>query len=102
MRIAESFWMVKHIDIQNIGLVRRQKLLRKQTTEVQENQTVVQQGGALLVEESMPDIRGVLVVASGADSAVIQERLLQAAATVLQLSREKIIVLPGEGGMDHA
>ena len=74
----------------------------QQTTEVQENQTVVQQGGALLVEESMPDIRGVLVVASGADSAVIQERLLQAAATVLQLSREKIIVLPGEGGMDHA
>ena len=60
----------------------------------------MQQGGALLVEESMPDIRGVLVVASGADSAVIQERLLQAA--VLQLSREKIIVLPGEGGMDHA
>lgn len=73
---------------------------QKQTTEVQENQTVVQQAGqngALLHTETMPDIRGVLIVATGAEEASVQEQLLKAASTVLQLSTEHIIVLPGEG-----
>lgn len=80
---------------------------KQQTTEVQESQTVVQQSGgqsgngALLLEETMPEIRGVLIVASGAEEATVQEQLLRAAATVLQVSTEKIIVLPGEGGISH-
>ena len=77
---------------------------RQQTTELQEHQTVVQQagqGGALLIEETMPEIRGVLIVAAGACQASVQEQLLQAAATVLQLSTEQIMVLPGEGGAVH-
>lgn len=79
----------------------------QQTTEVQESQTVVQQSGgqtgigALLLEETMPEIRGVLIVASGANKATVQEQLLRAASTVLQLSTEKIIVLPGEGGTSY-
>lgn len=75
---------------------------QQQTAEVQETQTVVQQagnqgGGALLVEETMPELRGVLIVAEGAGQAKVQEQLLQAAATLLQLSTEQIIVVPGEG-----
>lgn len=79
---------------------------KQRTTEVQETQTVVQQqgsqsGGALLVEETMPEICGVLIVAPGATQAIVQEQLLQAATTVLQLSADKIMVLPGEGGASH-
>lgn len=75
---------------------------QQQTTEVQETQTIVQQsgnqaGGALLVEETAPEICGVLIVAEGAEQARVQEQLLQAAATLLQISTEQIIVLPGEG-----
>ena len=77
---------------------------QQQTTEVQENRTVVQQSGtgALLLAETMPEISGVLIVASGAGQASVQEQLLLAASTVLQLSCEKIAVLPGKGGADGA
>lgn len=74
------------------------------TTELQETQTVVQQNGqngALLITETMPEVRGVLIVATGAKEARVQEQLLQGAATVLQLSTEQIIVLPGEGGTEY-
>ncbi len=74
---------------------------RQQTVERQEQQTVVQktgQNGALLVTEHMPEICGVLIVADGAGKAAVQEQLLQAAATLLQISTEQILVLPGKGG----
>ena len=74
---------------------------RKQTAERQEQQTVVQragQDGALLEIEYAPEICGVLIVADGAVHAAVQEQLLQAAATLLQISTEQIIVLPGKGG----
>ena len=71
------------------------------TTELQEQQTVVQQNrsgtqDALLVEETAPEITGVLIVASGADNALVQERLLHAAETLLQISLHQIVVMPGE------
>ena len=71
------------------------------TTELQEQQTVVQQNRsgtqeALLVQETAPEIAGVLIVASGADNALVQERLLHAAAALLQLSLHQIVVMPGE------
>lgn len=74
---------------------------RKQTIERQEQQTVVQMDGqadALLVTEYMPEICGVLIVADGAGQAAVQEQLLQAAATLLQISAGQILVLPGNGG----
>jgi stage III sporulation protein AG len=46
----------------------------------------------------MPEICGVLIVADGAGQAVVQEQMLQAAATLLQISTEQIIVLQGKGG----
>lgn len=71
------------------------------TIELQEQQTVVQQNRsgtqeALLVQETAPEITGVLIVASGADNALVQERLLHAAETLLQLSLHQIVVMPGE------
>ena len=74
----------------------------QQTTEVQEQESVVQQNQngaqhALLVEETSPEIIGVLIVASGAVNAVVQERLLHAAATMLQLPLHQVMVVPGEG-----
>jgi stage III sporulation protein AG len=71
------------------------------TTELQEQQTVVQQNrsgtqDALLVEETAPEITGVLIVASGAGNALVQERLLHAAETLLQISLHQIVVMPGE------
>ena len=76
----------------------------QRTTELQEQQTIVQQNRngtqeALLVAETAPEILGVLVVASGADNAVVQERLLHAVAALLQLSLHQIVVLPGEGAV---
>jgi stage III sporulation protein AG len=71
------------------------------TTELQEQQTVVQQNrsgtqDALLVEETAPEITGVLIVASGAGNALVQARLLHAAETLLQISLHQIVVMPGE------
>ena len=76
----------------------------QETKENQEQRSVVQQAGqqgALLIEEIMPEISGVLIVASGAEQAVVQEQLLQAASTVLQVSADRIAVLPGSGGDLH-
>lgn len=75
---------------------------RQQTTERQEQQTVVQragQEGALLETEYAPEICGVLIIADGAGEAFVQEQLLQAAITLLQISAEQILVLPGKGGV---
>ena len=76
----------------------------QETRETQEQRSVVQQAGqqgALLIEEIMPEISGVLIVASGAEQAVVQEQLLQATSTVLQVSADRIAVLPGSGGDLH-
>lgn len=73
----------------------------KHTTELQEQYTVVQQNrsgtqDALLIEETAPEITGVLVVASGANDALVQERLLHAVKALLQLPLHQIVVMPGE------
>ena len=76
----------------------------QETRETQEQRSVVQQAGqqgALLIEETMPEISGVLIVASGAEQAVVKEQILQAASTVLQVSVDRIAVLPGSGGDLH-
>lgn len=81
--------------------VQRTERTAGETTELQEQQTTVQQAGkegALLITERMPEICGVLIVADGAGQAVVQEQMLQAAATLLQISTEQIIVLQGKGG----
>lgn len=71
----------------------------KKTT-VEQNITrdlAVSSGTPLLVEEKMPEILGVLVVADGASNPKIMERLINATATLLDISPHKVTVMPRKG-----
>lgn len=71
----------------------------KKTTE--ENQVLdlaVAAGNPLLVEEKIPDILGVLVVADGARNPEVKENLTEATATLLNISAHKVRVLPRKEG----
>lgn len=62
-------------------------------------QNVVQElavsgGQALLVEQKYPEVVGVLVVADGANDPVIREKLINATATLLNISSYKVEVMP--------
>lgn len=57
----------------------------------------VSSGAPLLVEEKMPEILGVLVVADGASNPKIMERLVTATATLLDISPHKVTVMPRKG-----
>lgn len=66
----------------------------QQITIVQQNQNGIQ--NPLLIDELEPEILGVLVVASGAKQAVVQEQLLHAVSALLQISVHQVVVVPGE------
>jgi len=73
----------------------------RQTTEEQEQTSIVQQNRngtqqALLVEETAPELTGVLVVAEGANNAAIQEQLMRAVSALLQIPLHRVMVVPGE------
>ncbi|NLB88965.1 MAG: hypothetical protein GX790_07045 [Syntrophomonadaceae bacterium] len=71
----------------------------KKTT-VEQNVTrdlAVSSGTPLLVEEKMPEILGVLVVADGASNPKVMERLVNATATLLDISPHKVTVMPRKG-----
>ncbi|HZK44507.1 MAG TPA: hypothetical protein VFC73_09540 [Syntrophomonadaceae bacterium] len=59
----------------------------------------VSSGNPLLVEEKKPEILGVLVVADGAKSPVIRERLTNATSTLLNIAPHKINVMPRKGDL---
>ena len=46
----------------------------------------------VLRRQKMPEIRGVLVVCSGADSAVVREKITRAAAGALGIAQSKVVV----------
>lgn len=82
---------------------------RRETSENGRSQTVeesstrdlaVSSGNPLLVEEKMPEIMGVLVVADGAGDPQVQESLTNATSTLLNIPAHKVRVLPREGGND--
>jgi len=56
----------------------------------------VSAGAPLLVENKTPEVIGVLVVAEGAGSPLIQEKLIQATATLLNVSPHQVCVMPGQ------
>lgn len=69
------------------------------TTEDSKNHSVVlvSQGGdskPLILEENNPSIGGVAVVAEGAESSVVKERLLNAVKTVFNLPANKVTIMP--------
>ncbi|MDO4581158.1 MAG: hypothetical protein Q4B96_01045 [Bacillota bacterium] len=50
----------------------------------------------LLINRYQPRVQGVVIVASGAGSAVVRERLYAAACSLLQLTADRVAVLEGE------
>lgn len=70
---------------------------RTTTEETSTRDLAVSSGNPLLVEEKVPEILGVLVVADGADDPTVQENLTNATATLLDISPHKVRVLPREG-----
>lgn len=56
----------------------------------------VSSGNPLLVENKTPEILGVLVVADGADTPEVAERLMEATATLLNISPHQVSVMPRE------
>ncbi|MGI5911720.1 MAG: hypothetical protein ACOX6E_03950 [Syntrophomonadaceae bacterium] len=84
---------------------------RNETRKIEENQNgakkqtsessivrdlAVTAGSPLLVENKTPEVLGVLVVAQGASSHHIQEKLIQATATLLNISPHQVCVMPGQ------
>ncbi|NLG32434.1 MAG: hypothetical protein GX550_02840 [Syntrophomonadaceae bacterium] len=58
----------------------------------------VSSGNPLLIEEKYPEVLGVLIVSDGASSPVVQEKLVNATATLLNISSHKVRVMPRKGG----
>lgn len=56
----------------------------------------VSSGNPLLVENKTPEVLGVLVVADGANLPEVAERLLEATATLLNISPHQVSVMPRE------
>lgn len=71
---------------------------RKIREENNSKEIVVNGGSALLVEETAPQITGVLIVATGAKDPAIKEELSDAAAALLNISPHQIRVLPRKEG----
>lgn len=72
--------------------------LKKKTSETNViRDLAVSAGSPLLVEDKTPKVIGVLVVAEGAASPVIEEKLIQATATLLDISPHQVCVMPGQG-----
>jgi stage III sporulation protein AG len=58
-------------------------------------------GDSLLVEQKYPEVVGVLVVADGASDPVIKEELTEAAVTLLNISSDRVRVLPRTSGKEE-
>lgn len=89
---------------------RNTKTDRKETKELdnsggdrtitEENQTsdiAVSGGSALLIEDSAPEVVGVLVVAEGAQDGLVKEKLTDATTTLLNISSYQVRVVARKG-----
>lgn len=68
------------------------------TTTSSSNPIIVESGGVsnpLILTENLPEVKGVIVVSSGADDIAIKLNLLNAVSTLLNVSTEKISILKG-------
>jgi len=82
---------------ENRKIEENQNGIRKETSESNVTRDLAVSGGApLLVESKAPEVIGVLVVAEGAGSPLIQEKLIQATATLLNISPHQVCVMPGQ------
>jgi len=80
---------------------RRQTEEGGRKTTIEESSTrdlAVSSGNPLLLEEKLPSILGVLIVADGAGNPQVKENLTNAASTLLDISPHRVRVMPREGG----
>lgn len=80
---------------------RRQIEESGRSTTIEESSTrdlAVSSGNPLLLEEKLPEILGVLIVADGAGDPQVKENLTNAASTLLDISPHRVRVMPREGG----
>ena len=63
---------------------------------VSENSVVMDAGSPFVKSEFYPQVKGVIIVASGAKSAVVKKALTEACMAVLEVSSHKICVLEGK------
>ncbi len=61
-------------------------------TEEEETTVTDSEGNPYVVSATYPKVQGILIVAQGAESAVVREQLMQAASTLLGLSYQEIQV----------
>lgn len=73
---------------------------KKTTQQNVERDLAVSGGDSLMVEQKYPEVLGVLVVADGADNPVIKEELTEATVTLLNVSPDKVRVLPRSSGKE--
>jgi stage III sporulation protein AG len=73
-----------------------QKNNKKSNEESVVRELAVSSGSPLLIENKSPEVLGVLVVADGARSAVVREKLNHATATLLNIAAHKVVVVPGK------
>jgi stage III sporulation protein AG len=75
--------------------------LEKITEQNIERDLAVSGGDTLMVEQKYPEVLGILVVADGAANPVIKEELTEATVTLLNLSPDKVRVLPRTSGKEN-
>ncbi|MGE5371563.1 MAG: hypothetical protein ACM3QZ_06185 [Solirubrobacterales bacterium] len=76
------------------------KGMQRTVSEAQDEQNLAMAGGEpVLLEKQAPAVTGVLVIAEGADSPAVTERLVQAVTGLMGVNSAKVKVLPmTEGG----
>ena len=73
-----------------------QRIIAEQTDN---QQLVLEKGGAtpIIIKESMPQVRGVAVVATGVDNAATREEVFHIVQGLLDVPAHKIIITNGKG-----
>lgn len=79
-------------------LVQNDKGNRKEILSRTQTDLAVSGGGAVLVEQVYPQVVGVLVVAEGAENAVLQQKISDAVSVLLNISPHRVRVLAGGNG----
>lgn len=77
----------ENVQEENSGAIRS-----SERTEEEETTVTDSEGNPYVVSATYPKVQGILIVAQGAESAVVREQLMQAASTLLGLSYQEIQV----------
>ncbi len=74
---------------------------KKTSEESKQRDLAVSGGSPLLIENKAPQVLGVLIVADGAVSPEVSERLVEAASTLLNISAHQVSVMPRQNSVSE-